>query len=130
MEKDRRQHSRGIAHWPVILETAQGVVTGITMDISAGGVFICCRESLRVKERSFMALHNVPFLERSLEAEVEVIRSNIHCMDDELMSYGIGVRFSRIADEDEEFITNLVSEHLEQKDINWIEERDSRKIIY
>jgi hypothetical protein len=116
MEKDRRQHHRAIAHWPVTLETAQGVVTGLTMDVSAGGAFMCCRESLRVRERFFLSMHNVPLLDRSLEAEVEVIRSNIHCMDDELMSYGIGVRFSRIADEDRAFITNLVSDHLEEKD--------------
>ena len=116
MEKERRQHHRAIAHWPVTLETTQGVVTGITMDVSAGGAFMCCRESLRVRERFPLALHNVPLLDRSLEAEVEVIRSNIHCMDDELMSHGIGVRFSRIADEDREFITHLVSDHLEEKD--------------
>jgi len=113
----------------VTLETTQGVVTGITMDVSAGGAFICCRVSLRVRERFFMAFHNVLLLNRSLPAEVEVIRSNIYCMDDELMSHGIGLQFSEIADDDREFITILVSDHLEAKDINWREGRGSRKII-
>jgi len=118
VEEERRQYARAIAHWPVTLETTQGVVTGITMDVSAGGAFMCCRVPLRVKERFFMAFHNVPLLDRSLPVDVEVIRSNIYCMDDELMSHGIGVRFSKIADEDGELISSLVSDHLEAKDIN------------
>ena len=118
MEVERRQYPRGIAHWPVTLETAQGVMTGITMDVSAGGAFICCREPIRERERFSMAFHNVPALNRSLPVEVEVIRSNVYCMDDELMSHGMGVRFSKIADEDGEIISSLVSDHLEAKDIN------------
>jgi hypothetical protein len=129
LEEERRKYPRAIAHWPVTLETTQGVVTGITMDVSAGGAFICCRESLRVKERYFMAFHNVPLLDRSLLVDVEVIWSNIYCMDDELMSHGTGVRFSRIADQDREFITILASDHLEAKDINWREGSDSNEII-
>jgi hypothetical protein len=118
VKEERRQYPRAIAHWPVILETTQGIVTGITMDVSAGGAFICCREPLRVRERHFMAMHNVPVLDRSLPVEVEVVRSNIRCTDDELLSHGIGVRFSEIADEDREFINILVSDHLEEKDMN------------
>ena len=129
LEEERRKYPRAIAHWPVTLETTQGIVTGITMDVSAGGAFICCRESLRVKERYFMAFHNVPLLDRSLQVGVEVIWSNIYCMDDELMSHGTGVRFSTIADEDREIITILVSDHLEAKDNNWREGSDSSEII-
>ena len=129
MKEERRQYPRAIAHWPVIVETTQGVVTGITMDVSASGAFICCREPLRVRERYFMALHNVPVLDCSLPVEVEVIRSNIHCTDDELFSHGIGVGFSEIADEDREFINILVSDHLDGKNINGRERRDSRKNI-
>jgi hypothetical protein len=128
VEEEKRQYPRAIAHWPVTLETTQGVVTGIAMDVSAGGAFICCRESLRVKERYFMAFHNVPLLDRSLPVDVDVVWSNIYCMDDELMSHGAGIRFSRIADEDREFITILVSDHLEAKDINWREGRGSGEI--
>jgi hypothetical protein len=101
----------------------------MTMDVSAGGAFICCRESLRVKERYFMAFHNVPLVDRPLLVDVEVIWSDIYCMDNELMSHGAGVRFSRIAHEDREFITILVSDHLEPKDINWREGRSSGEII-
>ena len=129
VEEERRKYPRAIAHWPVTLETTQGIVTGITMDVSAGGAFICCRESLRVKERCFIAFHNVPLLDRSLQVDVEVIWSNIYCMDDELMSHGTGVRFSTITDEDREIITILVSDHLEPKDINSKEGRSNRKII-
>lgn len=129
VEEERRQYPRAIAHWPVTLETAQGVVTGIAMDISAGGAFICCREPLGVTERSLVAFHNVPLLDHSLSVEVEVIRSNIYCMDDELLSHGIGVQFSEITDEDRRFIINLVSEHLEAKDIDWREGRGRRKNI-
>jgi hypothetical protein len=104
-------------------------MTGITMDVSAGGAFICCREPIREKERFSMAFHNVPVINRSLPVEVEVIRSDVYCMDDELMSYGMGIRFSKIADDDREFITILVSDHLEAKDINWGEGRGEGKII-
>jgi hypothetical protein len=76
-----------------------------------------------------MAFHNVPLLDRSLQVDVEVIWSNIYCMDDELMSHGTGVRFSTIADEDREIITILVSDHLEAKDINWREGSDSSEVI-
>jgi hypothetical protein len=100
------------------------------MDVSAGGAFICCRVPLRVKEKFLMAFYNVPLLDRSLPVDVEVMRSNIYCIDDELMSHGTGVRFSSIADEDGELICSLVSDHLEAKDINWQEARDSRKITF
>ena len=115
VREERRHYPRAIEHWPVTLETTQGVVTGITMDVSAGGAFLCCRESLRVSERVSMAFHNVPLLDSSLQLDVEVARSNVICMDDELMSHGIGLRFSSIAAEDQELISSLVSEHLEGK---------------
>jgi hypothetical protein len=116
--EERRQYPRAIAYLPVTLETTQGVVTGIAMDLSAGGAFMCCRASLRVRERLPMTFHQIPRLDRSLPVEVEVIRSNIYCMEDELMSHGIGVRFSKVAEEDRDLISSLVSDHLEVKDTN------------
>ena len=88
---------------------------------------MCCRETLRVKEKSFIALHNVPLFDRPLPLEVEVIRSHIHCMDDEMISHGIGVRFSKIADEDRELISTVVSDHLEAREIIWKVEATARR---
>jgi hypothetical protein len=129
IQEERRQHPRAIAHWPVTLETTQGVVTGVTMDISAGGAFLCCRKPLKVTEKSLMVLHNVPLLDHSFSVEVVVTRSDIICMDDEMMAYGAGVRFLRIAAADRDFISILVSDHLEPKDINVGKVKGDRSII-
>jgi hypothetical protein len=83
------------------------------MDVSAGGAFICCQKSVRQFAEIDMAFLDIPHLDRPLPVKAEVIRSNIHCADDDLRPHGAGVRFTQIAAEDRKLISTLVSDHIE-----------------
>ena len=117
MEKERRRDPRAMAHWPVVLVAADGDLTGRTRDISAGGAFICCRQPLRSNERFSMALYNTPQLGRHLRVRAKVVRSDIYCNDDELMSHGMGVEFTSISEENRKLLSTLVSDYLEPTEI-------------
>jgi hypothetical protein len=108
---ERRQFPRADVDWPVVIETAQRYVDGRTVDLSAGGAFICCREPIDQKEEFLMAIFDIPHLGRHLPISAEVVRSEIHCLDHDLLTHGIGVRFTQIADEDREFISTAVAGH-------------------
>ena len=108
-EIERRQFPRADLDWPVVVETSQRYVDGRTVDISAGGAFICCRESIDQDEEFLMAIFDIPHLERHLPIHAEVVRSEIHCLDHGILTHGMGVQFTQIAEVDREFISTAVS---------------------
>ncbi len=115
MGREQRRYPRADAEWLVTIDTPEGILSARTVDVSAGGAFICCQESIREAAQVHMAFFDIPLLKRPLPVRAEVIRSNIHCADDELRSHGVGVRFTEISDEDRDLISMLVSDQLESE---------------
>ncbi|MGD8372506.1 MAG: PilZ domain-containing protein [Syntrophobacterales bacterium] len=106
---ERRRFPRVSADWPVTIDSPQGFVRGRTVDISAGGAFISCKQPMKRSEKFLMAFFNVPTLDRALSVRAEVVRTDFYWADDETLSYGIGVKFIDISEEDKELVSTLVS---------------------
>jgi len=113
MTREQRRYPRADADWLVTIDTPQGSLDARTMDVSAGGAFICCQKSVGQFAEIYMTFLDIPHLDRPLPVKAEVIRSNIHCADDDLRPHGAGVRFTQIAAEDRKLISTLISDHIE-----------------
>ena len=131
MEAERRQHPRAKVSWPVKMEIAGAHMDWSTVqrkmrvkikDISAGGAFVCCEELVSPDEELSIAIAYIPLMNRQLTVSARVIRPNIHCLDDESFSHGMGVRFTKLSDEDRELISFLISDYVESEGIKHKEE--------
>lgn len=131
MEAERRQYPRAKVSWPVKMEIARTHMDWSTVqrkmrvkikDISAGGAFICCEELLSPGEEFSIAIGYISLMNRQLTVSAKVVRPNIHCLNDETMSHGMGVRFIKLSDEDRELIAFLISDYIESEGINYEKE--------
>ena len=108
-QNEKRQHPRAKVALPVIIETSHGFTDGQILDISASGAFVLCRNSLKPTNKFYMAIADVPQLNRHLPVGAELIRTNTFGPDGHFTSQGMGVRFTNISAEDRKYISALVS---------------------
>ena len=108
---ERRQHPRAVVSWPVIIKTTRGFMAGETKDVSYSGAFILCREPLNPSEVLEVSI-SVSLLCPRVQATAEVIWSNLPRSDEDYSTRGMGVRFTKIAETDQELISALVADHL------------------
>ncbi len=92
MSADRRVYPRAKLKWPVKIKTDDGVMEGVTLDITPDGCFISCRKPLKLNVVFDMAI-KVPKSKAILKANAEVVWSNIYGPDDEISPRGMGVPF-------------------------------------
>jgi len=78
--------------WPVSIKANGSSSEGITLTLSTNGAYIRCAKPLRLYEIFDMTLQ-VPNSEDSIEAEVEVVFSNIYGPDDHIFPRGMGFAF-------------------------------------
>ena len=107
-QNEKRQHPRTKVVLPVIIETAHGFTDGQILDISASGAFVLCRNSLKPTNKFYMAIADVPQLNRHLPVGAELIRTNTSGPDGHFTSHCMGVRFTNISTEDRKYISALV----------------------
>ncbi len=110
MSADRRVYPRAKLKWPVKIKTDEGVMEGVTLDITPDGCFISCRKPLKLNVVFDMAI-KVPKSKAILKANAEVVWSNIYGPDDEISPRGMGVRFIKMASETRKFIAQASLEH-------------------
>jgi len=110
MSADRRVYPRAKLKWPVKIKTDEGVIEGVTLDITPDGYFISCRKPLKLNVVFDMAI-KVPKSKAVLKANAEVVWSNIYGPDDEISPRGMGVRFIKMASEARKFIAQASLEH-------------------
>ena len=87
MSADRRVYPRAKLKWPVKIRTDDGVMEGVTLDITHDGCFISCRNPLKLNVVFDMAI-KVPKSKAILKANAEVVWSNIYGPDDEILPRG------------------------------------------
>ena len=110
MSADKRAYPRAKLKWPVKIKTDEGVMEGVTLNITPDGCFIGCRKPLKLNVVFELAIQ-VPNSKAVLKASAEVVWSNIYGPDDEISPRGMGVRFIRIASETRKFIAQASLEH-------------------
>jgi len=93
--------------WPVSMKANGSSSDGVTLTLSTNGAYIRCAKPLRLYEIFDMTLQ-VPNSDDSIEAEVEVVFSNIYGPDDHISPRGMGVRFLEISSEDRKIIAKAV----------------------
>ncbi len=108
--EEKRHFPRVTIDWPLTIKTPQGPVAGIMKDISASGAFVCGREAFKLNHQYPLANLHVRSSRLRLSIGAKVIRSNIHYIDDERVSLGMGVRFTRLSSEARKLIFALVSD--------------------
>jgi hypothetical protein len=98
--------------WPVSIKANGSSSDGVTLNLSTNGAYIRCVKPLRLNEVFDMTLQ-VPNSDDSIEAEVEVVLSNIYGPDDDISPRGMIIRFLDLADEDRRIIAKAIFKHLE-----------------
>jgi hypothetical protein len=97
--------------WPVSIKANGSSSDGVTLNLSTNGAYIRCVKPLRLNEVFDMTLQ-VSNSDDSIEAEVEVVLSNMYGPDDEISPRGMIVRFLDLADEDRRIIAKAIFKHL------------------
>jgi hypothetical protein len=83
MSADRRTYPRAKLKWPVKIRSDEEVMDGVTLDITPDGCFISCRKPLKLNVVFELAI-KVPNSKAVLQANAEVVWSNIYGPDDEI----------------------------------------------
>jgi hypothetical protein len=107
--KRNSRHPRARVKWYVSAHSADRHVDGVTREISPRQAYIRCKKPFRLNEIVDVVI-DAP--ERYLEFKAEVIWSNIYGYDDDITPRGMGVRFLKISEEDQKYISDLIEEHL------------------
>ncbi len=102
--------------WPVSIKANGSSSEGVTLNLSTNQAYIRCAKPLRLNEVFDMILQ-VPNSDDSIEAEVEVVLSNIYGPDDEISPRGMIVRFLDLADEDRRIIAKAIFKQLESDNV-------------
>jgi hypothetical protein len=98
--------------WPVSMKANGSSSDGVTLNLSTNGAYIKCAKPLRLNEVFAMTLQ-VPNSDDSIEAEVEVVFSNIYGPDDDISPRGMIVRFLDLADKDRRIIAKGIFQQLQ-----------------
>ena len=117
MSADRRVYPRAKLKWPVKMKTDDGVMEGVTLNITPDGCFISCRKPLKLNVVFDLAIQ-VPKSKTVLKASAEVVWSNIYGPDDEISPRGMGVRFIKMPSEARKLIAQASLEHFKSADLD------------
>jgi hypothetical protein len=102
--------------WPVSIRANGSSSDGVTLNLSTNQAYIRCVKPLRLNEVFDMTLQ-VPNSDDSIEAQVEVVLSNMYGPDDEISPRGMIVRFLDLADEDRRIIAKAIFQQLESDNV-------------
>ncbi len=108
-DSERRQHARIRAKWPVTVLTDYAIIQAETRNITVNGIFISSNELLRLN-KSFPLRINPPNRE-PMKVTSKVVWSDHHAVDDQTISYGMGICFIRVSDKDRHFLEEVISGH-------------------
>ena len=106
------QNAKAKVKWPVLVNTDERSIDGVTLDLSTNGAFVSCANPLRLNEVFDMTI-NIPNSDRPLKISVEVVWSNIYGPDDDISPRGMGVRFLEISGEDRKVIATEILQSLQ-----------------
>ena len=102
--KEKRSFSRTRVEWPVSIATAQGAIEGKIKNISLAGAYMHVEE-LPDMTISLDLSMEIPEHQYALFTLAEPVRFDVLPDDDDIVSYGLGVRLMDVTDDDVEFLT-------------------------
>jgi hypothetical protein len=87
---------------------------GVTLNITPDGCFISCRTPLRLNVVFDLTI-KILNSKSSIQANAEIVWSNIYGPDDEITPRGMGVRFIKVTSEARKFIAQASLEHFKSR---------------
>ena len=109
---EKRRHPRIEVEWPVIVSQGDDFIEGKTKNIAFDGISIFCEEPLPLDE--IVSISIEPPEQQSMVISGKIIWSDIYGIDDQSTTYGIGLCFIKISDEDRSRFLDLISDLLEE----------------
>ena len=110
LKTERRKHTRNRVKWPVTILTDKGAIEGETRDITADGVFICCKEPLPLGKTFPMGV--IPPDHPMIEFTGRVIWSDLYGINEKDEAFGMGVCFVEIPEEDRRSFNEVLAGHV------------------
>ena len=109
---EKRLHPRIPVNWPAVVVTANGSIEGEVRNISVGGAFIQYSEEGDLNGDLQIVLK--PSEQRSIPVTGRKVWSGNFNFDGKIVYSGVGIQFTDISPEDQEFITSLTSAYQNQ----------------
>lgn len=113
--KDLRRHPRMKVAWPAAMEIPHGSIRVRLKDISLGGAFIICGESLPLNEK-FRLYVEAPD-EETFALNAEVVWSNMNVPEEKIIHRGMGVRFVQNTEAARKRLEKVISRHLREANL-------------
>jgi len=110
--EEMRRHPRLKISWPAAIEIRHGSIKVRLKDISLGGAFVICRESLALNEQ-FRLYVEVPD-DETFALNAEVVWSNMNVPEEKVIHRGMGVRFVQNTDAARKRLEEAISRHLRE----------------
>lgn len=106
--EEKRAYPRVEVSLPATILNAQEPIDGVVKNISLGGVFILLRE-LPVLNGAFLDLViEMPEHQHTIFASGEMVRVDIYQEENSTFSYGVGVCFAEISQDDLRFLSSTI----------------------
>ena len=109
---EKRAHPRYDVIWPVTLSVNQQAVKGQTINISYEGISVECDEPLPLNKVINISIE--PLDSQAIAVSGKVVWSDIYGIAKEETSYGLGICFVEISEQDRVRYNDLVSTFLDQ----------------
>jgi Tfp pilus assembly protein PilZ len=110
--EEMRRHPRMKVSWPATMEIRHGSIRARLKDISLGGAFVICRESIPLNEQ-FRLYVEVPD-EETFALNAEVVWSNMNVPEKKVIHRGMGIRFVQNTNAARKRLEQAISRHLRE----------------
>ena len=110
--EEMRRHPRLKISWPAAIEIRHGSIKVRLKDISLGGAFVICRESISLNEQ-FRLYVEVPD-DETFALNAEVVWSNMNVPEEKVIHRGMGIRFVQNTDAARKRLEEAISRHLRE----------------
>jgi len=109
---EKRRHPRINVRWPITISKDNDIIGGETRNIAFDGISICCEEPLPMDEIVNILIE--PEGHQEIIVAGKVIWSDIYGIDDKDTTYGVGICFVKLSEENRARYLELIAEHLEE----------------
>ena len=110
--EEMRRHPRMEVSWPAAMQIRHGSIKVRLKDISLGGAFVICEDSIALNE-PFRLYVEVPD-EETFALNAEVVWSNMNVPEEKVIHRGMGIRFIQNTDAARKRLENAISRHLRE----------------
>ena len=113
-QTEKRNKPRIQVKWPITIYTREGPISGESRNITSAGIFIHCKEELRLNEVCRMRIQ--PPKKQSVEVQGQLIWSNLDGLDSQGPYSGMGFSFVKCSEDDKRRLDEVISGHLDRRE--------------